>query len=588
MSNSGITQYDNRNYAIVHAIRPEGGLAPSCGEPTFRTISNRVTPVTLAFDQRGRLWGAGEGGVICWTITSNRVMYETYHIEHGLAGHDIRCLLIDSQNRIYVGHRSGWVSVFDSNHGCWDVLPHRAPDIIQQLIIRDDKLIAFSGDQLFLPQTGLTYPLPFVALTAVAWKDIYIGANNGLWTLDDNLQPESIWSGEAILHMVPALDVLWFGTTAGVWTYDPNDGELDISSDLTVVQLAADNHESDLFALTDEPRLHRISDKDVLLLDWHSGWQHIDQLAVSRDWIAFGTKDEMFVRQVDRMELPHRLTPDADTTLPIAVNVVVGDAEMLLQSPNSLHHLTENDTWEQIKQSSSSEHEVLGVCLFNNKLVMIKRGFYGVGTIENGLFLPQKHTPFHHVMAFWKDPIREVMHVIAVEHTAHRGRLRHFFATDDLSSWQSGMSIPPDVGAVIALGPGKDKAVVLLTTTAIYSLESWERIQTFDYVVSAATIYNDKYWIMTDGQVIINTRTSEEIPLRPDFRETVLAIELLNNVLLVGTSDGLWVKKSSGWSKCDLPEGLSSNMSILSLIGQGENVYVCTANGVFRCPIDRL
>ena len=106
--------------------------------PGFYSAVDQLDIKMLHFDGYGYLWGAGFGGVIRWSI-SDRIAYEVWQATHGLADGDILSFLFVSQNNIFCGHYSGWISQF--NGEIWEKVANPTQFPVRSLALSPDNEI---------------------------------------------------------------------------------------------------------------------------------------------------------------------------------------------------------------------------------------------------------------------------------------------------------------------------------------------------------------------------------------------------------------------------------------------------------------
>ena len=575
--------------AIMTTIAPEGGPAPVRQPSLFTNVSNTVIPSVIAFDEVGRLWGAGPGGVINWHLATDRVVYQTYHSAHGLAGQDITCLHIDS-NHICTGHVSGRISVMIIDQKQWKVLPRQAADGIQALAtMPNGDLLALTETGIFWPDSGAEQPLPIVPITAaVSAKQIYIGAHNGLWLLDEDgqLHPKQI--GSPVMQLARTADRLWFGGPGGL-SMIFNDGTIpDWHWDKHIVQIAADPSSDEVHALTADSALYRIDSSGTSLLNIAKDWMSIEQIAITKRWVAFGNTDELYAHNRHRQEPPLRLSPDASHMVPNGIRVIASGGTVLMQAEGKIYQ-RDGEDWQQILIPNTAE---LLTCshFIGGDLTLVMRGPTQdiVGTVHEGVFTRQSDLPFHNIAAAWVDEHNDILHIIAVEREPKIRSLRHFHTTNVIGGWRRGIPIPHNCGSVIALGPGEtDGSPTMVTSRGLYTLDSSSPRTIFDTEVITAVWRPDGTWVVTDGEILVDPATKDILRLPEDSNGTITALTWVNDLLCVGTSAGLWCWKPDSWHRYTIEDGLPSD--IITCVSFCQNhLYTATELGMVLIPIDSI
>lgn len=160
-------------------------------------------------------------------VYSQPYTFHNYSLADGLPQSQVSCALTDSRGYLWTGTEGGGLCRYNGDRFEVFTLEDKLPsNFIRAIFQRDDYklwigtsrgLCTYDGHH-FSPVGGL--PVAITSISGYQDSIILIGTANGLYTLtpgQDTMQPISSDSIGTILTMCVYEDVVWIGTTSGLW-----------------------------------------------------------------------------------------------------------------------------------------------------------------------------------------------------------------------------------------------------------------------------------------------------------------------------------------------------------------------------------
>ncbi|HMB68636.1 MAG TPA: two-component regulator propeller domain-containing protein, partial [bacterium] len=247
-----------------------GNVGAQCDPDADWTVYQPTGEVSEIVVQGNRAWIAAAGGIIRADLGDGVETQDKITDVEGLASTDVTCMVADGFGNVWVGTREDGVTVLDAdgNHVAdltsFDEL---YSDRVTAMGAHGERVVVVSVDD-FSPSgapegggfviieigtdgSGFTFTpriggdLEVGQDVLVRGSDIWFGTSGqGLWVRDETVEPVELRQEltqadglssanvkkmvEAPHHDLSGDQVLWIGTGAGLQTYDPDTGSLEI------------------------------------------------------------------------------------------------------------------------------------------------------------------------------------------------------------------------------------------------------------------------------------------------------------------------------------------------------------------------
>ncbi|MEM6285034.1 MAG: hypothetical protein AAF787_22775 [Chloroflexota bacterium] len=566
---NGITPEDRGSLTSLQ--RPVQKKYAAARHPHIISHVGRLIVNDITCDSGGRLWGAVTCGVAAWEASEGGVFYELWHVEHGMAGNDTRCI-ITAGERVIVGHESGCISLYENEQ--WQILAEGVQFPVRALAVGSDGVIYGATDTGVYDATHnklLRTPEP--VLSVCQWyDDLFVGTASGVYM---HLY-EDTWERHPISEhhqMVTALRTahrdLWIGSQMGPVRIRADGSQTAFPWAGPV--LAMDSYRGSIAVGTT---------RGVYVPPDDTGESNVDGrmplVAVNQKGFAFGDSDNLYYF-IDRTEFLCDLLPQmADrkqmqfdrahkATPQIVRTYSTGDARWLQDVEGYLwKHSAKKPDFVTV----DSNAPVTGVATLNGKTVLGLNSGHGIATVD-GLAATLNHG------------VQFVTALTVHEDAFYAAGRDGLFRSVDGETWANVDNMVTHAGLVHALLPYGD-ALLVVARRGLFTLADavFSPYRHFETIRAAASDDQQAALILPDGVTqLAPGGATENIPLPEGIKP--LCLVYYEGTLYAGTSTGIWAC-SQGYFERVFPE---IRTSVLNLTIHQTSIQAVTATGLLQITL---